>query len=607
MRTFLPRSLAAFTFIAWATTAAAVPSPVPPPLAADLLALHPASLLPTDPVASIKFNGNSAKPQPATLNKVEIPGARAAFRVEVAGRSDNPYAVQAELPTEHPVRKGDVCLVRFATRSPYARQESGEGFFNCYFQERNGPNQKSVMVQLAAGPDWTTYEVPFEVCVDSGAGLGELCFSFGFFAQAVEISAVEVLDFGTGVPLARLPATRFTYAGREPDAAWRKQALARIEQIRTAPLKIVVTDTVGKPVPGVRVQARLVDPAFVFGSAVDAGLIAADTPEARIYRDRIVELFNTVTFDNSLKWGAWLDSKKRAVTLRAVDWITSHGLRLRGHNLVWPGWKFLPGYLHDLPNPGVSIPREAEAHIRDIVTATRGKAWAWDVLNEPVHERDLYKLFPETVSAEWFKQARRLDPHALLFVNEYGMLHSRTSPDFITRYLAFIKMLQANGAPLDGIGVQGHIGGQVRDPADVLRDLDSLQTSGLPIQITEFDVETKDEELQADYTRDFLIACYSHPGVSGFIQWGFWQGRHWKPDAAMFRTDWSEKPNARVWREWVLEKWRTHLDLTTDARGEAAARGHLGTYEVTVNAGTRVSKRTFRLAADGPEMNLVLP
>lgn len=51
----------------------------------------------------------------------------------------------------------------------------------------------------------------------------------------------------------------------------------------------------------------------------------------------------------------------------------------------------------------------------------------------------------------------------------------------------------AAGAPIHGIGVQGHIGQQPRAPELVLSDLDLLAGEGLPVQITEFDVNTKDE------------------------------------------------------------------------------------------------------------------
>jgi endo-1,4-beta-xylanase len=100
--------------------------------------------------------------------------------------------------------------------------------------------------------------------------------------------------------------------------------------------------------------------------------------------------------------------------------------------------------------------------------------------------------------------------------------------------------------------------------------------------ITEFDINTPDETLQADYLRDFLLALYSHPAASGFTMWGFWENKHWKPDAALLRADWSEKPAARVWRELVCDTWRTKLDAKTDANGIVDARGHLGTYEFLV-------------------------
>ena len=81
----------------------------------------------------------------------------------------------------------------------------------------------------------------------------------------------------------------------------------------------------------------------------------------------------------------------------------------------------------------------------------------------------------------------------------------------------------------------------------------------LPVRMTEFDVWTRDEELQADFTRDFLILCFSHPSVTGVQHWVFWETCHWRPSAAMYRADWSEKPNAMVYKDLVLHRWRTNL------------------------------------------------
>jgi endo-1,4-beta-xylanase len=107
----------------------------------------------------------------------------------------------------------------------------------------------------------------------------------------------------------------------------------------------------------------------------------------------------------------------------------------------------------------------------------------------------------------------------------------------------------------------------------------------LPIQITEFDFETKDERLQAEFTRDFLTLCFSHPRIDAFLMWGFWEGRHWRPGGAMLRKDWSEKPAWRVWRELVHGRWKTEATGATGADGTYQLRAFRGEYEI--RAGNR--------------------
>jgi len=58
-------------------------------------------------------------------------------------------------------------------------------------------------------------------------------------------------------------------------------------------------------------------------------------------------------------------------------------------------------------------------------------------------------------------------------------------------------------------------------PVRLLGFLDRSGKFGLPIQTTEFDSDTNDEHLQADYLRDYMKVTFSHPAVSGFVLWGF--------------------------------------------------------------------------------------
>ena len=152
--------------------------------------------------------------------------------------------------------------------------------------------------------------------------------------------------------------------------------------------------------------------------------------------------------------------------------------------------------------------------------------------------------------------------------------------------------------------MQGHVGAQPRAPTAVLSDLDLLAVEKLPIEITEFDVNTKDEELQGDYTRDFLIACYSHPAMRGFVMWGFYEPKHWKPLAAMYRKDWSEKPNLKAWRDLVLNQWTTRLDTETSDEGRVTARGHKGRYTLNVTSNGRTKSTEFTLKDGGADVEV---
>ncbi|MBC8101047.1 MAG: endo-1,4-beta-xylanase [Cytophagales bacterium] len=580
-------------------------------LDAALVAKDPVRLMPDDIAAAMTFrNDSGSDPAPtATWSKAaKADGAVPVLRVENFNRPKSADHVEVKWPIRVPIKRGDVLLARFFARAEYARQESGEAMFQFEVRQSLPGFARHVLLALTAGPEWALIEIPFVATADADTTQGEIHLSFGTIPQAVQIASVEVLNFGNRATVAELPQTRFTYKGREAGAAWRQAALARIEKIRTAPMEVRVIDAMGKPVPNARVEVRLARPAFLFGTEVDAPLLLEDSPIAKRYRDTITALFDTVVIGNGMKWPKWSGSAaSRAEALRAADWIESQDLRMRGHNLVWPGDKFSPRRVAAMPAPRSELSPLIKEHIRDIMTATKGRVVGWDVINEMAHEKDYFKYMPETEAAEWFKVARETDPRAKLFINEYGMLNSRNSPNMIAEYVALVQRLLAAGAPIDAMGIQGHVGRQMRSPEDVLTDLDLLAVPGLELQITEFDINTPDEALQADYTRDFLIALYSHPSVTGFTKWGFWQGRHWKPDAAMFRTDWSEKPSAKVWRDLVRGQWRTHVDTKTDSKGKLSTRGHLGDYEFTVTAGEKIAKQMRTLPRSGSSITIQIP
>ena len=60
----------------------------------------------------------------------------------------------------------------------------------------------------------------------------------------------------------------------------------------------------------------------------------------------------------------------------------------------------------------------------------------------------------------------------------------------------------------------------------------------------------EDEEMQADYTRDFLTLAYSHPTVVGVQLWGFWERAHLQPNRQ------ASRPQSSAARRWTTSTSR---------------------------------------------------
>lgn len=537
----------------------------------------------------------TASPSRCTLKTDE--GNLPFYDIEIQQGSPSQYAVCLRWKVNTAVSKGDVMLARLSMRTISARQESGESAVYAYFQEGHTPYTKSFISQLGTGREWKTFDFPFVAHKDFTPGESIFELALGSLAQHVEVCGVQLLNFKNAVSVDELPVTRFTYAGRESDAPWRQKALKRIEEIRTAPLSIQVVNASGKPVKGAMVEVDMQQSDFIWGTAVNESALASEGAENDLYRKYLKELFNTGTIENGFKTGGWAwDLKRKANTLRSFEWLHSNGFRQRGHNLVWPAWKFNPSITKEIALTDTALfNRYIKSQFYERMAYTKHRVIGWDVVNEPMHEKEFFAYLPKDIMVEWFKLAQQLDPEAQLFINDYAMLNCVQSPQNINLFIETIQMLRQKGAPIGGIGVQGHVGRQPRNPEQVLTDLDLFLPTRLPVQITEFDINTPDEELQADYTRDFLIAVYSHPTVTGVILWGFWEAHHWKPDASMFRKDWTPKQNAAVWREWVTGKWKTYEQKATDRKGNVNVRGHLGKYKIRVTYKNEVKEVEFHL------------
>jgi len=81
--------------------------------------------------------------------------------------------------------------------------------------------------------------------------------------------------------------------------------------------------------------------------------------------------------------------------------------------------------------------------------------------------------------------------------------------------------------------------------------------------------------------------------MTGFTMGGFGERHHWRPEAALCKTDWTERPELQVWRDLVKGKWWTRATLTTDEKGAARTPAYFGFYDVTVERGGRTQSATM--------------
>jgi len=514
-----------------------------------------------------------------TVQKVPVTGKPFKTAVRVTTKKVPPNEWNFEVGTDATVaiKKGDVLLATVYVRAIKGQAETGEGRTTLDFQVKGGDWSKSVSHPIPITKSWRRIDVPFVSGYDTPANGANVAFRLGYLVQTVEIGGLSIVNFQNRRKLEDLPRTAIHYRGEEPNAAWRKAALARIDKIRKGNFNVSVLDRSGKPLPGVRVEARMIRHAFPFGTAVAAEALFKDGEQ---YRKVLLEDFNRATIENNLKWPFW-ETWGREDGIKAVDWLDAHGMSVRAHNVIWPSWRNSPPNVKGLSN--AALRKRIDDHIDDVVGAMKGKVDVWDVVNEPFDNHDITDLLgPDSIN-QWFRRVKRIDPKPRLVLNDYPTLDgAATSDAHLNSFYKNIADLKAKGAPIEGIGFQAHIGGDPVPPTQVLAGLDRFAKFGPPIEITEFDINTQDRDFQARYMRDFLIAVFSHPSVDGFTQWGFWSGRHWLPDGALYDQNWKLRPHGKAYLDLVNGAWSTDAKGTTARDGAFHTRGFYGTYLVSI-------------------------
>jgi GH35 family endo-1,4-beta-xylanase len=560
-------------------------------------------IVPADALAGRSAAGGQADAVRVGAVASTTPAGDAVIEIESTRAVHPEWGAQIVINTAGEIRTGDALLL-----SVWARSTGEDSASISLIVERNtDPHEKTIVARHAITREWKQLHLRAKASHDLRAGAAQVCVRTASEAQRVQLGGLTLTNFGPAVKVEDLPHTPASYAGREAGAAWRVSANERIEQLRKGDLVVRVTNQAGDPLAKADVTVTMTRHAFAFGTAIDAKLLTAAGNDAERYREIVAAHFNSAVFENDMKWPA-LWHGVPAHTDAALDWLVQKGLRVRGHTLVWGSWKWLPKELRAHEHDPAALREITAAHINKTVSHFAGKLAQWDVVNEPFSEHDLTDLMGgKAIINEWFAVAHKADPNVTLFVNDYGIFESlgRAGPH-VDDFFDTIKHLKDSGAAVGGVGIQSHFQNDLPAPHTLLKTLDRFAVFGLPIESTEVSIVCDDASVQADYMRDYMIALFSHPRVTGITLWGFWEGRHWRPDAALWTRDWTLRPHGRAWLDLVHDTWKTRAKLSTDAAGTASVRGFAGTYtvQVTTADGLSVTKQVT-LPTTGARVELV--
>jgi endo-1,4-beta-xylanase len=206
--------------------------------------------------------------------------------------------------------------------------------------------------------------------------------------------------------------------------------------------------------------------------------------------------FNSVTAENAMKWGEIRPDGTRWQWERAdrlVEFASSNGMHVLGHTLVWHSQVPQSIFNDAAGNP---LSREAllarmEEHIATLAGRYRGRVHTWDVVNEAEDEGRGWRRSPwfniigEDFMEQAFRFARRADPAAKLLYNDYNM-HLPAKRAFL---LAVLRDYLDRGVPIDGVGLQGHLGLDYPDLGEWERSIAAFEELGLEVHISELDVD----------------------------------------------------------------------------------------------------------------------
>jgi endo-1,4-beta-xylanase len=289
--------------------------------------------------------------------------------------------------------------------------------------------------------------------------------------------------------------------------------------------------------------------------------------------------FNSISPENILKWESihprpGADGYDFAPADRYVEFGAANGMHIVGHCLIWhsqtPRWVF-EGEGTNACTRELLLQRMRE-HIHTVVGRYKGRIKTWDVVNEALNQdgslrrSQWYRMIGEDYIAKAFEFAHEADPDAELRYNDYSIenLPKRRGT------IALVKKLQEQHVPISGLGSQSHA--NLVWPSEALLDsaLTDFAGLGIPISITELDVDSSqrgqqnqsadvaqnaqasgggvvsaaDQKLADQYASLFRVFLKHRKHIKLVTFWGVTDQDSWRRNGSplLFDGNWKPKP-----------------------------------------------------------------
>jgi GH35 family endo-1,4-beta-xylanase len=343
-------------------------------------------------------------------------------------------------------------------------------------------------------------------------------------------------------------------------------------------------------VAGAEIRVIQVQNSFPIGSCINKAGI-----QNPAYVDFFTKNFDWAVLENELKWYHTEPVQGQVSYADAdalIDFCDRHNKPVRGHCIFWAVENTVQPWVRALANAD-QLSAAVEARLRGLVSRYAGRFPHYEVNNEMLHGSFFRDRLGDDVDAHMFRETARIDPAPALFVNDYNVESGNDPNATPEKYVALVTDLQKRGAPVGGIGVQGHVTHPV---GDIISDaFDKLSVTGLPVWVTELDVSAADENVRADDLEIVLREAYAHPAVEGVMLWGFMQGYMWRSHGQLVNAngEYTEAGNRLLG---LRHEWTSHARGKVDSNGHFKFRGFHGAYQVMLTTGSgKVKHQLFHV------------